>query len=97
MSGYRTDMNAERETVEGVAAGTIAPTAQRYVRLTLTDGAVTEGDVLEALQRVGLVSADVRAVYLETLADDGALIVTALDVDSGDTIAWVTLPMGAGV
>ena len=89
-------MNAERETLEGVAAGTLAPSARPYVTVPLTDGAITERDTLEALQDAGLVSADVRDVYLEVANEDGALIVTVLDVDSDATVAWLTIPMGAG-
>ena len=94
-------MTSNVQHLEGVASSTLAPAARCYLAVPVFTDGEHEGEpdevgLLAALQAAHLVSRDVRAVYLETRAEAGALVLTVLDVDTEGTIAWVTLPMGAG-
>ena len=90
------------DTVEGIAAGTISPNAARYVQVPISASGKAEGEpdeaaLLRVLQGAGLVSLDVRACYVELQHADHEAVLHVMDVDSEDTVAWVRIPMGAGV
>ena len=98
MTRYPDDMT----DLEGLAAGTMNPNAARYITFAVHldgphEGEPDEGALLEALHAAGLVSRDVRAVYTEAQAVPAAgAVLHVMDVDTGATVAFVSIPMGAG-
>ena len=90
------------EPMEGLATGMSPTAAQRYITFTVHldgphEGEPDEGALLEALHAAGLVSRDVRAVYTEAQAVPAAgAVLHVMDVDTGATVAFVSIPMGAG-
>ena len=89
------------ELVGALASGTLAPNASRPVLVPLrasgdTEGTPNERGTLEALQAAGIVSDDVRSCHIEVTHEHGSALLTVIDTDSEDAIAWLRIPLGAG-
>jgi len=92
-------MTTDHEHLEGTALGHLQRGMETTVRVPIwtvqddREGKIDEAALLQHLQDLALVSPDVREVYVEP---DGDGAWNLVDVDTEDTVAWFTLPMGAG-
>ena len=87
------------ERIDAAAEGTLMPGVERRITLCIhedgpLEGQTDEGALLAALQDAGLVSDDVRGIYSEASTDGvlGETVLTVMDVDTDDTVAWVRVP-----